>query len=105
MVRRFMDLIWWVSGSWLYVSEVPRRRLCGWIGLGLVGFGFEFELGGGQNVHNVGVLFFFFVVLLDFLPGLLGKVANDGGFSCLGFWVTMVGSVAGCVVDNDGGSW
>ena len=74
-------------------------------GLGCVWFGFEFGLGGGQNVHNVGVLFFFFVVLLDFLLGLLGKVVNDGGFFCLGCWVTMVGSVAVCVVDNNGGSW
>ena len=42
-------------------------------------------------MHNVGVLFFFFVVLLDSLPMLLGKVVNDGGFFLLG------------LLGNDGG--
>ena len=48
--------------------------------MGIVGCSREKD---GQNVHNVEVLFFVFVVLLDFLSGLLGKVVNDGGvFMC-----------------------
>ena len=57
------------------------------------------------KMYNVGVLFFFFVVLLAFFPGLLGKVVNDGEFFRLGCWVTIVCSVVGCVVGNDGNSW
>lgn len=59
--------------------------------LGWAWFGFEFGLGGGQNVNNVGVLFFFFVALLDFMSGLLGKVVNGGGVFLLG------------LLGNDGG--
>ena len=103
-----VDLIWWVSGSVLVGLGCLYRRCLGddgVVGLGWVWFGFEFGLRGGQNMHNVGVLFFFFVVLLDFLPRLLGKLVNDGGFFCLGYWVTMVGSVVDCVMGNNGSLW